>query len=604
MQSYFYTAASLAQEATRISQQLTSNIVEKTREVGVLGHLYDHCEERMEIIPKQLDSSFDKDKIDALKRLLALVSKGHNVQQYFAQVIKNVNSNSFPVRKLVYIYILRYCDKEPDLSLLSINTFQKDLADRNPIIRHMALRVLSGIKLQMTVPIVLMGIRKAKADFSPYVRKTACNCLTKVLELDPQQKPTIIELLELFLNDTAATVLATACGTFNKICPDRFDLIHPHYRKLCKRLSEADEWGQLEILKLLTNYCRKHFVDPQKMVDLDHQLFLDATSDLLMSGNPSTALNACLSLYYCGKHRSEIGQTLMRLYSVLGDDPCLLSIFHSLCLEDPQLIQPCYKRFIIRDDDPVEKLEILESMASNDNIHWIVKELQHYCTSPNTTFGVRSLHTYGILATKFPQVSTEALLFLMRLTKKQHPLLVGEAIIIIRRLLAQSQASVKDSHAPLVIFLLESWTEIHVPMAKASIIWLMCHHLEELVEYAPDCLRLGALHFVDQDPIVKLYILNLGLLLKNHQPDPYVEKVFEYLLELGQYDRSMDVRDRTRLIRGLCKIDKQLAKSCLMGTHQAPSLIAPASRIEFDHRFWVPVGIAVTLCQGACGWIP
>lgn len=40
-------------------------------------------------------------------------------------VVKNVASTSFEVRKLVYIYLLRYAEQEPDLALLSINTFQK-----------------------------------------------------------------------------------------------------------------------------------------------------------------------------------------------------------------------------------------------------------------------------------------------------------------------------------------------------------------------------------------------------------------------------------------------------------------------------------------------
>lgn len=74
------------------------------------------------------------------------MSRGENVSKYFAKVIKNVASTSFQVRKLVYIYLLKYAEEEPDLSLLSINTFQKDLSDPNPIIRTVALRVLSSIK--------------------------------------------------------------------------------------------------------------------------------------------------------------------------------------------------------------------------------------------------------------------------------------------------------------------------------------------------------------------------------------------------------------------------------------------------------------------------
>ena len=88
-------------------------------------------------------------------------------------MVKNVASQNLEIRKLVYIYILRYAEQEPDLALLSINTFQKDLNDSNPFIRAMALRVLSGIKVPMIGNIVVLAIKKCAADVSPYVRKSA-----------------------------------------------------------------------------------------------------------------------------------------------------------------------------------------------------------------------------------------------------------------------------------------------------------------------------------------------------------------------------------------------------------------------------------------------
>ena len=102
-----------------------------------------------------------------------LISKGRNVSEFFAQVVKNVASHNLEIRKLVYIYLLRYAEHEPDLALLSINTFQKDLSDPNPLIRAMALRVLSGIKVPMIGSIVVLAIKKCASDISPYVRKAA-----------------------------------------------------------------------------------------------------------------------------------------------------------------------------------------------------------------------------------------------------------------------------------------------------------------------------------------------------------------------------------------------------------------------------------------------
>lgn len=82
----------------------------------------------------------------------------------------------------MYIYLIRYADIEPDLALLSINTFQKDLSDHNPLIRAMALRVLSSIKVPIIGSIVVLGIRKCASDTSPYVRKAAALAIPKAYE--------------------------------------------------------------------------------------------------------------------------------------------------------------------------------------------------------------------------------------------------------------------------------------------------------------------------------------------------------------------------------------------------------------------------------------
>ena len=49
--------------------------------------------------------------------------------------------------QLVYTYVLRYAEEKSDIALLSINTFQKDMEHANQLIRALALRVMSGIRV-------------------------------------------------------------------------------------------------------------------------------------------------------------------------------------------------------------------------------------------------------------------------------------------------------------------------------------------------------------------------------------------------------------------------------------------------------------------------
>ncbi|SJK99818.1 uncharacterized protein ARMOST_03129 [Armillaria ostoyae] len=95
------------------------------------------------LIRKQLDSNSDREKLDAMKRIIALMDKGRNVSEYFAQVVMNVASQNLEIRKLVYIYLLKYAKQEPDLTLLFIDTIRKDRTHSDPLIRAIALRVAS-----------------------------------------------------------------------------------------------------------------------------------------------------------------------------------------------------------------------------------------------------------------------------------------------------------------------------------------------------------------------------------------------------------------------------------------------------------------------------
>lgn len=46
------------------------------------------------------------------------------------------------------------------------------------------------------------------------------------------------------------------------MCPERWDLIHPHYRKICHLLVDLDEWSQCIALRVMLHYARTHFASP------------------------------------------------------------------------------------------------------------------------------------------------------------------------------------------------------------------------------------------------------------------------------------------------------------------------------------------------------
>ncbi|CAA3030335.1 AP3-complex subunit beta-A [Olea europaea subsp. europaea] len=221
--------------------------------IGTDAHLYDDPDD-VSISPL-LDSKFDSEKCEALKRLLALIAQGFDVSSYFPQVVKNVASQSLEVKKLVYLYLLHYAEKRPNEALLSINCFQKDLGDPNPLVRARALRTLAGIRLHVIAPIILMAVGKCARDPSVYVRKCAANALSKLHDLRLEEHTASIEeIVGILLNDNSPGVVGAAAASFASVCPNNLSLIGRNYRKLCEILPDVEEWGQIVLVGILLRY--------------------------------------------------------------------------------------------------------------------------------------------------------------------------------------------------------------------------------------------------------------------------------------------------------------------------------------------------------------
>ncbi len=82
--------------------------------------------------------------------------------------------------------------------------------------------------------------------------------------LDPSHITSLAPILQTLLADRNALVLGTAIAALEAICPDRLDLLHTQYRRVCRSLIDTDEWSQIVMLRVLERYARTQFADPSK----------------------------------------------------------------------------------------------------------------------------------------------------------------------------------------------------------------------------------------------------------------------------------------------------------------------------------------------------
>lgn len=227
--------------------------------------------------------SSSPDSLKGMKWLLACISRGRNVSDFFPHVVKLVSSSNLELRKMVYVFLVHYADHDSlcrELSLLSINSFQRGLADSEQWIRALALRVLSSIRVMDVLHIQILAVQKCARDESPYVRKCAANAVAKLFphamvdektntigshtDNESLAKLLIDVMVNLLEHDNSTMVLSSSMMTFSDICPERLDLLHTSYCKLCHLLIDMDEWGQVIVMDVLSRYCRKYFTNPNR----------------------------------------------------------------------------------------------------------------------------------------------------------------------------------------------------------------------------------------------------------------------------------------------------------------------------------------------------
>ncbi|KAH7928278.1 hypothetical protein BV22DRAFT_1030929 [Leucogyrophana mollusca] len=572
------------QNASRLGMRIQESFSEHTRDLSITrgaGSLFDMPDDKLKNIGRQLDSSSDREKLDAMKKLIALVSKGRNVSNYFPQVVKNVASQNLEIRKLVYIYLLRYAEHEPDLALLSINTFQKDLTDSSPLIRAMALRVLSGIKVPMIGSIVVLAIKKCAADISPYVRKAAALAIPKCFQLDPNHQPALIEIISALLRDRSPLSIGSAIIAFEAVCPTRLDLLHRQYRRLCRILVDVDEWGQVDLLNLLMRYARtmlpKPIVPPNsegsdEELDPDLQLLLSSSDPLFQSKNPAVVLAVARVVYYAGppSYLPKITGPLLRILGTSqAVERVVLGYLFAITSVHPHLLSSHYLRLLVRTDDAPQvkqdKIRLLINILTLDNYQAVLREFVEYAEDVNDQVVADAINAIGQCARLIPACTHQCLSALMSMLKSKHDIIVSNAVQVLKflvqnQLLSGTLAPASTSQSPLTIIsqLARRIDDIRHPQAKACVLWLVGQYsptqeggtvIEGIADWGPDLLRKAAKTFNQEDSLVKLQILTLAAKLFLLCPtDRTLGLLSRYVFSLGRYDTNYDIRDRTRTL--------------------------------------------------------
>jgi len=418
---------------------------------------------------------------------------------------------------------------------------------------------MSSIRVPVISQIVALGIKRATADMSPYVRRAAAQAIPKCYRLDPNTLPLLTEQLSTLLGDKQYYVVGAAVQAFLDLCPERLDLIHPHYRSLARKLIDMDEWGQLATLRLMVVYARKCFPRRTKRVkkmeqeqpekakkgfydddsdtdskpddniedgdeiviyDPDLKLILDSCKLLLQSRNSAVKIAVARCYLYLADF-NYLDLTTGPLISLLRTSPDIQTValqdIVQICLIRPDPFIPYTSHFLISSTDTPSiqdlKLELLTIIFPHAPPHTrslILTELSHFSNSSTPTLVRAAVSAIGRCAQTAPtQVLTDRCLhLLLAQLSSSDTNLVSSSLDVIRQLVQRDPSA----HRTTVVKLAKNLDSLTAPSARANIIWLVGEFASSSPEtdIGADVLRILVRGFAEEDEVVQQQIILLA----------------------------------------------------------------------------------------------
>ncbi|KPV73944.1 uncharacterized protein RHOBADRAFT_54528 [Rhodotorula graminis WP1] len=584
----------------RLGARLGENLAEHSRDLGLVdsfasgsgGGAGKYLENGavltaagVEETKRMLASKRELERTEGLKRVIAMMTKNLPVTSFFPLVTSLLSpTTSLQARSLISLYIVHCASHAPELALLSINAYQKDLSDPNPLVRAGAISTLSAMPLPDIRELVGMAITKGARDTAWYVRRATADALRALYRADPlnaDNRNGLIAVLKVLLDGASPLTVGAALSAWEDLCPTNWDLVHPNYRRYCKMLMDVEEWGQTVVLRVVARYGRTFFRDPEQLggqVDPDAELALKSSEPLLQHLNPAVVMGVVKLHYYLSPpgRLAKIAPPLLRLLRGPPEVPTVALEDCALIAEQrPELFAKHLSSFFVRFSDPVEsrktRLRVLVALATESNIRIVLRELLTYIKDDDDAFAADAITAIGTCAMRVPAVATECLETLTQLLQSKHDRTVTSAVLVFRTLLRSSSfpssSSSKSPSRTAIVTRLAAHLHagrITDPAARATIFWLVGQYAAEdggaIVEgCGAEVVRLGAKGFATEALPAKLQLLTLSakLLVLSHlaplTPSTHGALVllFQYVALVARYDRVYEVRDRARFLAGL-----------------------------------------------------
>ncbi|XP_055383042.1 AP-1 complex subunit beta-1 isoform X1 [Condylostylus longicornis] len=535
-------------------------------------------------LKSELNNDKKEKKKEAVKKVIASMTVGKDVSALFPDVVNCMQTDNLELKKLVYLYLMNYAKSQPDMAIMAVNTFVKELPssqlvkdceDSNPLIRALAVRTMGCIRVDKITEYLCEPLRKCLKDEDPYVRKTAAVCVAKLYDISSSmvEDQGFLDQLKDLLSDSNPMVVANAVAALSEINEASqsgqplVEMNSVTINKLLTALNECTEWGQVFILDSLANYSPKDEREAQSICERITPRLAHANAAVVLS-----AVKVLMKLLEMLSSDSDFCTTLTKklappLVTLLSSEPevqyVALRNINLIVQKRPDILKHEMKVFFVKYNDPIyvklEKLDIMIRLANQSNIAQVLSELKEYATEVDVDFVRKAVRAIGRCAIKVEPSAERCVSTLLDLIQTKVNYVVQEAIVVIKDIFRKYP----NKYESIISTLCENLDTLDEPEARASMVWIIGEYAER-IDNADELLDSFLEGFQDENAQVQLQLLTAVVKLFLKRPTDTQELV-QHVLSLATQDSdNPDLRDRGFIYWRLLSTDPAAAKEVVL----------------------------------------
>lgn len=544
-----------------------------------MDKFFDNGDEKLGLhqLRDALDSNDLTARKKAAKRVGSLMRSGENVGILFSSMLRCVKTDDIELKRLVYHYIVTYSLEESEQSIMVVNTFLQDMEDYNPLIRALAIRTMSRIRIESVAESMVIPLKKALKDHDPYVRKTAALAVSKLFDTIPEtvENADLFSSLISLLRDDNPMVISNATASIFEINERRstplliFDqnTIMP----ILNCIHNCSSWCQTILFDSLSKY------EPEN-TEIASSL-IERLTPLLKSSEAMVVIGAfkCIFLFmdYTDKRPQDLFPTIVPpfigLVSGSAAEPeiqyVVLRTLSLFVTKYPKALSKEVRMFFCKYNDPsyikLEKLNIIVTNSHLKNIDLILDELNEYTNSVDVLFVRKTIQCIGQIALKISLAAKRCVSILVKLVEGKAEYAVEESVIVLCDLLRKYPGDFES----IIGQICSNVEIIKDPHARACLIWIFGEYCG-IIENVDVLLDPFLDTFHDEDPEVQEQIVTAVVKVYLDQMDDTKDQL-QYVLNESTKDTVLpDVRNRAMIYWRLLSLDQMAARRVCIFTKE------------------------------------